>query len=273
MTSIAIWLNSESSTEKVWAVGDSRISGTNDKVISDSCPKIFSIPIQVNVDNEQYFQMKISALGFCFSGSTIIGHTCYLKLSEALSKLTMTSHSGNFYEPKKLPAVSELAKLLKTFANNSLKELCDYHFMTCNKSIPQSELAIWSYCNQSEQFKLFSLKLTPNPQSEFQIEEVDLRSTKYYLLGSRQDYVQSKINGIYAEAEENSLRFYRAPCHGIQEVIIEEQSQQIGGQLQIAITDKFNTHIYFPSNHNNIWEGVHKLNGYISTPKKLNFEF
>lgn len=87
MTAIACWLNREEG-ESIWAVSDSRIT-QHESVMTNHCPKLFSIPVSVIRSNDIYrlSPEKIMEFGFGFAGGTMIGINVKELLAVSLSSL------------------------------------------------------------------------------------------------------------------------------------------------------------------------------------------
>lgn len=269
MTSIAIWLNKEEG-ECIWAASDSRITGDKSKKMTDNCPKLFTVPIQIHTDQSQVMQLKIASLGYCYSGSSLIGQTSHIKLTELLSKLLPITEKENKLDYlNNLPSVFEIANLLKKLAEESLREMCDYKFNIMATEKFGSELAIFGYCHQAKSHKCFSLKNTPDNQGEFLITEVDLYSNRFYLLGDIQTEVGELINEEYESHIKESLKWWRSPCYALENIVLDENYQSIGGRLQLCRAHKFGADVIFHVTKENVMDGVYRLGGFISTPRKM----
>ncbi|WP_063659634.1 hypothetical protein [Aliivibrio fischeri] len=63
MTSIAIWLNREEG-DSIWAASDSKLTGNQLSTMSENCPKLFSIPVQVHINQMRQLNLKLLHLVF-----------------------------------------------------------------------------------------------------------------------------------------------------------------------------------------------------------------
>lgn len=232
MTAIAIWRNDEvKGHPSLWGAADSRVSGEGGRKLITDAVKILSLPIicrQPAADgffSDPYF---IHTLGYCFAGSTLIGQNAYLGLSVLLSNLTSVT--------RYIPSIEDiahhiLAYLKMTFQEYSLVAESKAHF----------EVAVFGYCNRSQRLEIFVLtpKMVDGVYQVTLEAHQNLQNHDFIYLGDDKAALRQEISDAFNGEFVSKRPISRAPRFVIEDRIANTQSPTIGGDLQLAIADRF----------------------------------
>jgi hypothetical protein len=232
MTAIAIWRNDESpENPSLWAAADSRVSGVDGNLLITDAVKILSLPIicrrpgPSGFFTETYF---VHTLGYCFAGSTLVGQNAYLGLAPLLSNL----HSTTSY----IPSMDDIARQILAYLKATFE---DYRPIGAQQSL--FEVAVFGYCYRTQQLKIFHFR----PRLVQDVYEVvlephhDLRTHDFVYLGSNGAALRKEITNAFNGVAEPARPISRAPRFVIQDHIASDESPTIGGDLQLAIADRF----------------------------------
>jgi hypothetical protein len=228
MTAIACYFQREHDVVYPWAVADSRVSqgdGAGDfRPYHDHAIKVFSIPFQVKAGAApQAALLYRGSFGFCYSGSSLTG----LNAQAAFSHLLRNLVSNNGQPPKLREIVDYIASVLRQYvhARKDLRAAC--------------ECAVLGRCPVEGVQKIFLIRPTTQTVDGlfgFDIEtlESDVEAG-VALLGDEKKEVQKLIDAARARATVNSINWFRAPWHGINDAIQSKKFGTIGGHIQLGI--------------------------------------
>lgn len=232
MTAIAIWRNDEDTgNPSLWAAADSRVSEKGGKILIDDAVKILSLPIicrrpgSDGFFKEPYF---VHTLGYCFAGSTLMGQNAYLGLSMLLSNLgSATSY---------VPSIDDIACQILAYLTATFR---DYSAVAAQQSL--FEVALFGYCRVAQRLEIFvfSPEKVHGMYKFRKIPFQNLQKHDFVYLGNERSLVVNKISDNISGGSEDDYRVARAPRFVIQEFIASSESPAIGGDLQIAIADRF----------------------------------
>lgn len=232
MTAIAIWRNDEvEGSPSLWAAADSRVSGVDGNLLIADAVKILSLPIICRRPgpngffSDAYF---VHTLGYCFAGSTLMGQNAYLGLAPLLSNLI----SATSYIPSMLDIARQILAYLKvTFE--------DYRPIGAEQSL--FEVAVFGYCHRTQQLEIFHFR----PRLAQNVYEIaleayqELYAQDFVYLGSNGAALREEIKNAFNGKAESDRSISRAPRSVIQDHIASDESPTIGGDLQLAIADRF----------------------------------
>lgn len=234
MTAIAIWRNDEvEGNPALWVAADSRVSGSGGQLLIADAVKILSLPIicrRPGVDgffNTTYF---VHTLGYCFAGSTLMGQNTYLGLLTLLSNLK----SVNSY----IPSVEDVARHIRAYLDLSFR---DYGPRSIEAKQALFEVALFGYCHKTLRLEIFVLR----PELIEGIYEVgvtayqELKTHDFIYLGDDKAALEQEISDAFAGEAVPGRPIARAPRFVIQDRIESNRSPTIGGDLQLAIADRF----------------------------------
>ena len=229
MTAIAIWRNDEvEGSPSLWAAADSKVSGVDGNLLIADAVKILSLPIICRRPgpngffSEAYFA---HTLGYCFAGSTLIGQNTYLGLAPLLSNLT----SATSY----IPSVEDIAHQVLAYLKVSFED--------CRPMGRLFEVAVFGYCHRMQQLEIFHFR----PQLVQNVYEIaldahqDLHAHDFVYLGNDGAALREEITKAFNGAAVPGRPISRAPRFVIEDRIASDESPTIGGDLQLAIADRF----------------------------------
>lgn len=261
MTSIVIWKNNEDG-ESLWAVSDSRITDQNEGHMVEDCPKLYSVPILIQPNEFSSFQFQVNSFGFCFSGSTLVGQTSYLKLSRLMTRLRPLGKIA-IENPNDvlaaLPTLDNILSLLLQIVSDLVFDLQKYK--------PKYEIAIFGYCHKNKAFEAYSIQANVNDQTNPITKKIDL--DEFYIMGCRKYEISDKIKNKREEFDENTLDWWRTPYIVLKDVLAECNFNAIGGELQVAKSFNNGTEIFFPIEESKVVESTIVLGGFFSGIRKM----
>lgn len=232
MTAIAIWCNDEvEGNPSLWAAADSRVSGVNGNLIIADAVKIFSLPIicrrpgPTGFFSEPYF---VHTLGYCFAGSTLMGQNAYLGVAPLLSNLI----SATSY----IPSIEDIARQILAYLKVTFE---DYRPIGARQSL--FEVAVFGYCHRTQQLEIvhFRPKLVQNVYELGLETHQNLHAHDFLYLGNDGEALREDITNAFNGEAVPGRPISRAPRFVIQDRIASDASPTIGGDLQLAIADRF----------------------------------
>ena len=232
VTAIAIWRNDEvEENPSLWAAADSRVSGVNGNLLIDDAVKILSLPIICRRPgpngffSEAYFA---HTLGYCFAGSTLMGQNVYLGLAPLLSNLI----SATSY----IPSIEDIAGQILAYLKVTFD---DYRPIGAQQSL--FEVAVFGYCHRTNRLEIFHF----HPQLVEDVYEVtlqahqDLQAHNFVYLGNDGAALREEITTAFNGEAVPGRPISRTPRFVIEDRIASDESPTIGGDLQLAIADRF----------------------------------
>ncbi|WP_248785139.1 hypothetical protein [Escherichia coli] len=246
MTAIACWLNREEG-ESIWAVSDSRIT-QHESVMTNHCPKLFSIPVSVIRSNDIYrlSPEKIMEFGFGFAGGTMIGINVKELLAVSLSSL----HEVNYYDVQQpeltydsYPSLYEIAVLTKGIAEKFILDIGQF--------FPRSvatEMIIYGFCFRTQVHKIIKIYNTPSNPTNLVIEDcLDLTTGTPVVLGDRKQQFREDIEMTRGRFENGTLNWWRASFIALNNWISQDTVNTIGGHIQFSMANRIGTRNLFMS--------------------------
>jgi len=237
MTAIAIWRNDEvAANPSLWVVADSKVSGSGGQLLIGDAVKVMSLPIicrRPGADgffSDAYF---VHTLGYCFAGSTLMGQNTYLGLSMLLSNLMSTTSY--------IPSIEDIAHQILAYLKVSFR---DYSSIAAEQSL--FETALFGYCHWTRRLEIFVF----SPKLAEGVFEVsikafqDLHTHDFVYLGDYKAALQQEISEAFAGEDVPGRPIAHAPRFVIQDRIASDESPTIGGDLQLAIADRFGLQPY-----------------------------
>jgi hypothetical protein len=232
MTAIVIWRNDEiEGNPTLWAAADSLVSGGGNAQLIADAVKIFPLPIICRrPDTRGFFSDPYVAhtLGYCFAGSTLMGQNAYLGLMPLLSNII----SHNSY----VPSMSDIARQILAYLKRSFD---DYKAIGSHNAL--FEVAVFGYCLRSQQLEIFHFR-PEMLEGIFEMTATSYQSLKthdFLYLGDETSALNQEIARAFAHEGAQGRPVTRAPRYVIEGHISNTQSRTIGGDLQLAIADKF----------------------------------
>lgn len=230
----------------IWAVSDSRVTGSNGSVMTDNCPKLFKIDVNAFREDDylKVRPIRLLSLGFGFSGSTLIGTNVKEMLSTFLGNLNEVSFTDapNYPFEQRIPTLFQIAELAKRIGER--------YIMSLGQSYPANarcEFSLFGYCKQSSSLKAYKLSNSPTNPTELNIEEVNISNGSFLIIGDRKKEISDLIGEKRSQFEVNSLNWWRAPFITLTNILRDERAATIGGYLQFCISSSICTRMYFIS--------------------------
>ncbi len=232
MTAVAIWRNDEvEGNPSLWAAADSRVSGGHGNPLIDDAVKIFSLPIicrrpgSNGFFSEPYF---VHTLGYCFAGSTLMGQNAYLGLAPLLSNLISVASY--------IPSIEDIARQTLAYLKVTFD---DYKLIGTRQSL--FEVAVFGYCHRTQHLEIFHIR-PKLVQSVWELEleaHQNLRAHDFVYLGNDREALREDITNAFKGEAVPGRPISRAPRFVIQDRIESDESPTIGGDLQLAIADRY----------------------------------
>ena len=238
MTAIAIWLNNETKSPALWAVAYTMVSSHNQhqlthnqhQLIGDAV-KIWSLPIvcrrpdQDGCFSDTYFTQT---LGYSFAGSTLMGQNAYLGLSPLLSNII--SPSGY------IPYLNDIACQIRAYLSQTFdayKPVAAYNSLF--------EVALFGHCPRNNRLEIYCFRTKPE-MGEYKLvmtAHQNLQEHDFVYLGDDPLSLKGEIKNAFAAEPSPGRMKSRAPRQVLAEHIASKNSPTIGGDLQLAIVDKW----------------------------------
>jgi hypothetical protein len=230
VTAIACYFQREHDNIFPWAVADSRVSKPgaegSEQVLHDHAVKIFSIPFTViaPAGKDKIDVIYTGSFGYCYSGSSLTGLNTHAAFSHLLRMLETT----NGHPPTLREITDFVVRILKQYISS-------YAFLVQEKAV--CECAILGLCPSTKTPRIYILRPdTSSGTFEIRVEELDSSVRDgYALLGDKKADVRKFIDAARARVSEYSINWWRAPWHGLQEVIDSKKFPTIGGYVQIGL--------------------------------------
>jgi hypothetical protein len=237
MTAIVIWRNDEvAGNPSLWVVADSKVSDNSGQQLIGDAVKVMSLPIICRgPDAGGFFSNAyfVHTLGYCFAGSTLMGQNTFLGLSMLLSNLMSTTTY--------IPSMEDIARHILAYLTVSFR---DYSSIAAKQSF--FETALFGYCHRTQRLEIFvfSPRLV-NGVFEVSIEAFqDLHTHDFVYLGDNKAALRQEIAEAFTGQVALGRPIARAPRFVIQDHIASDESPTIGGDLQLAIADRFGLQPY-----------------------------
>jgi len=233
MTAIVIWCNHEVlDNPALWVAADSRVSTTDGAILIEDAAKVFSLPVICRSPGRDGFFSRIyhtNTVGFCFAGSTLMGQNAFLGITPLLSNLI----SGTSYIPS-----------LYDIANHALAYL-SLTFDEYKRRAGQSavfEAAIFGYCHKEQELSVFHFTPIIKDDGIIRMSLIQYRGMKdkeFVYLGDDKEAMCSKIKEDFTNEPVPGRPVSRIPRYVIQDSIDNSSCESIGGDIQLAIADRF----------------------------------
>lgn len=232
MTAIAIWRNDEvPENPSLWAAADSRVSGMNGNLLISDAVKILAFPIMCRrpgpngLFSEPYFT---HTLGYCFAGSTLMGQNAYLALVPLLSNVISTTSY--------VPSIEDIARQIWAYLKVTFE---DYRSIGAQHSL--FEVAVFGYCYRAKRLEIFHFRpeLVQNVYEVALEAHQNLQPYNFVYLGTNGGALREEIANAFNAEAVPGRPVSRAPRYVIEKHIHSDESSTIGGDLQLAIADRF----------------------------------
>jgi hypothetical protein len=233
MTSIVCWASRDWFFEGVWSISDSRVTG-NGGVLTDNCPKLFSIEANVvqsgDLFNEQ--PQRILSLGFGFAGGTLLGMNVKEMLSTILARLSPVSYydEPNYPFSKRIPTIEEIARLAARLAQR--------YVLSIGALVPlgaRTEMVLFGYCVQTGRNRLFKISTAPASPTEVAVEECSLDEQSYVVIGDQPGEIRALIDEVRERFDVRSANWRRAPIIVMANLLRSGEINSIGGYMQLCV--------------------------------------
>ncbi|MEH2123224.1 hypothetical protein [Nostoc sp.] len=232
MTAIAIWFNNEmSENPSLWVASDSRVSNNKNSTLIDDAAKVFALPVVCRFPGEDGFFSQIGyfhTYGYCFAGSTLLGQNTFLALMPLLSNLATV-------QPY-IPQMADVADFILQYLGRAFD---DYKVIACEHS--GVEVALFGWCHVTQKQHIFHYYPVKD-DNEYVLkctDYTDLNEKSFVYLGEDRKDMTQKIQKAFNGDSEPGRPLSRIPRYIIEEHIQNSEYKTIGGNLQLAIADRF----------------------------------
>jgi hypothetical protein len=216
MTLCIAWKNRK--RDRIYLCSDSRLTGKeNNRIIkiSDSAPKIYSIPIRIYDNSGTIVYDK--DWGFCFAGGYINGSSYSDTLSEILSNLEIVKDVSNY----------EYSNIID-IAFNVYKQISEEYVMS-GKSEGLTKVLIAGICPTRNDSFLFEFGFSKESIGfSYYKNEIDINKNSVHLIGD-----EVAINEFNSQEALNS-NYYKI----LDNICNDTNFETVGGRLQSGYIDK-----------------------------------
>lgn len=233
MTAIAIWCSHEvRDNAALWVAADSRVSGANDVILIEDGAKIFGLPVVCRSPGDDGFFSRVyhqHTYGYCFAGSTLMGQNAFLSITPLLSSL-ISPHSY-------VPSLSDIARHAQVLLGRSFDEY--------KRRVGQNavfEAAIFGYCQRSQRLSAFHFSPKIEDDGIIRVSIIPhegMRDKQFIYLGDDKTVMRSRIEEAFSRESIPGRPVSRIPRYVIQDRIDDDSCGSVGGDIQLAIADKF----------------------------------
>jgi len=239
MTLVMIWQES-SPAGYIWVASDSRLSGGNtvgSVRLTDRATKILEIPVILRRQTALSVlgtPVKITNLGFVFTGSSLVALQAYAAVLPLWSRL---QSSG----PEVLPSVRDFANHLAYFMQAFAGEIA----FSQQGNIPKCQCALigWSEPLTKLDGYLIEIEPTITPISTTVSQLEIFNSGSVQILGSGSNKARQELATILGADGEAQLR--REPLKLIRQFINTSQHDEVGGGVQIGCANPDGFQLFF----------------------------
>lgn len=216
MTLVLIW----KTVEGITVIADTRFGGT--ATMSEAGPKIFSVPITLNMWRDGYIETekrRLPHMGFAFAGNTFAGQTTHSLATTCLSNLVT-------YEFDTGPTVSEVADFYARCSRLVVDErrrwvATDAHcfeFFVFGRSGPEAP----------DQAFVGEVYINAGGKAACKIEEIDFSIYGLYLIGDGGEKVREIVDSV--RGTDKAIK----PGELLQKLIDDPDVLTIDGNQQFA---------------------------------------
>lgn len=241
MTSIICWNNeSEDWYPGLWAAADSRVS-SHAGTMTDSLQKLFVLPVNIYQGEaavSRSHSHKILSVCYGFAGSTLIGTSVKDTLALCLDNLTEMNYYNKTGEvslllDERIPSIEEIAKLTQKIAQKFLIAMG-----SCHPNQARCEIIVFGFCKKHNDAKIFVLKNSPEQPEIISLEERDVSSGGYVILGDKKEDVLKEIERKNITCAKEKYWKSRTPILALQQIIKNSALATIGGHIQICMATR-----------------------------------
>lgn len=233
MTAIAIWCNHEvPNNAALWVAADSRVSASNGSILIEDGAKIFGLPVVCRSPGDDGFFSRVyheHTYGYCFAGSTLMGQNTLLSITPLFSNLIST----NSY----VPSLSDIAQHALAHFRRSFDE---YKQRMGQNAI--FEAAVFGYCHKEQCLSAFHFSPKIGSDGIVHVELIPHKSMKdkqFIYLGDEKKVMRARIEEAFSRETVPGRAVTRIPRYVIQDSIDDDTFGSIGGDIQLAIADRF----------------------------------
>jgi hypothetical protein len=232
MTAIAIWRNDETEGHPVlWAAADSQVSNQHNTQLIGDAVKICSLPVLCRRPGPSGFLTDtyfVQTFGYCFAGSTLMGQNTYLGLLPLLSNIRSVAPY--------VPLLADIAHQVRAY----LKMTFDGYRQTGFENA-LFEVALFGHCPRNDRPEIFYFRteIVGEAYEVTMTVHQNLQTHDFVYLGSERAAITGEIAAAFATDPVSGRPTSRAPRHVIEDRIASGNSPSIGGDLQLAIADRF----------------------------------
>lgn len=231
MTSIAIWCNEEAEgNPSLWVAADSRITAGQAILLEDAA-KVIGLPVVCRSSGPSGFFSHVyheHTVGYCFAGSTLMGQNSYLGFAPMLN---------NLISPEQyVPSMADIAQHVLSFLRLTFDE---YKIRAGQAAV--FEAAIFGFCPRSNVLSTYHFhpQMINNTVQISSTAYIGMTSYDFVYLGDDGNSMRAEIRSAFAGEGAPERPLSRMPRYVIQDRIDDEASETIGGDIQLAIADRF----------------------------------
>ncbi len=230
MTALAIWCNHETPGHPaLWAAADSRITTRERSPLVEDAVKIMSLPVIARAPGlggftEIYYTHTI---GYGFAGSSLMGQNAYLALVPLLSNLIS--------DVRRIPFLADIARYIETFLNRVFERPKARGKEAC------FEVVLFGYCSCRNAPAIYHFEPTKTSNGAIMrmTAHENLKDQDFVYLGTDRGRMEEAIRTAFAGPGAPGRRVSRAPRYVISDRINDYSCPAIGGDLQLAIADRW----------------------------------
>lgn len=210
------------SKEGFSVVADTRF-GSNRLIVAEAGPKVFSVPIILNIwqDGRESLKRHLPNMGFAFAGNTFAGQSTHAVASTYLQNLLVEAFDAG-------PTVHEVVELYARCA----KLVVDERRRWQRTDIHLFEAIVFGRSGPSAKSQAFALYVSigEDAAAAVTVEEVAADSLLFVTLGDGDEQVKAQVEAGLKNNEPI------LPWDLLQAVITDQKVATVGGSMQVAVS-------------------------------------
>lgn len=230
MTLVAVWLHdfdAPTTTPRVHAIADTRISGSPGNVLTDHGPKILPLPIICRTAGRSGFidlETFKGQFGFAFAGATLPALSTHALAS------TLFSNLAHHAEAPKEPSLFNVAYAVANVASHYMKEVGQI-----SERGALFKAVVFGFCPVELKYAAFEIR--PKIEADglkIELNAVVLDHSTVVVIGSDEAALRASIEEMRNEPDLHPINYCEAPMRALRKYIQQNPESGVGGSIQQA---------------------------------------
>jgi len=241
MTLVASWISLEKGAQRsIWVAADTKISSRNTALTLEGA-KVLELQIACrSLSHDWGTVVYRTSLCFAYAGSSLVALNSYAALSTILSNLG--AGGGSLARPSAFSILEAAEKILKLYC----VEIRDLAHLTISGFCPKTNKPFIGTIKSKEGLSTIECDINI-------VEQSDTLNT--VLIGSHVELIRERIDKLASlSTDRSSYKYWRTPITVLNQLIVDEEYSEIGGNIQLAIVGEsygFRHHAFANDKNNN----------------------